>query len=142
MADTFSRKKRSWIMSRIKGCDTKPEKTIRTSLKRMGYRIRRCDKSLPGSPDIVLRGRKKVIFINGCFWHGHKFCRRSQRPSSNRAFWNKKIDGNIKRDQKVRRKLKKMGWDILVVWGCQLKDNAYLTTSLAKFIGRRKKGDI
>jgi DNA mismatch endonuclease, patch repair protein len=142
MADTFSRKKRSWIMSRIKGRDTKPEKIVRTILKSMGCRIRRYDTTLPGNPDIVLKDKWKIIFVHGCFWHGHKSCSRSRRPSTNRAFWNRKIDGNIERDLKVRRKLKNMGWRILVVWECQLKDNTHLKTSLAKFIGQRTRRSI
>src|SRR5579871_686147 len=115
MADTFSPKKRSWIMSRIRGRDTKPEKIVRTILRRMGYRIQKYDKRLPGNPDIVLKRKKKVIFVHGCFWHGHKLCQRSRRPSTNRAFWNRKIDGNIRRDIRVRRQLRRMGWDALVL---------------------------
>ena len=142
MADTFNHKKRSWIMSRIKGRDTKPEKIVQKILTDMGHHIRRYDKSLPGNPDIILKDKRKIIFVHGCFWHGHKRCRRSHRPSTNRTFWNKKIDGNIKRDEKVRRKLKKLGWDILVVWECQLKDNAHLKDSINKFIDRRTRRNI
>lgn len=124
MADIFSRKKRSWIMSRIKGRDTKPEKIVRTILKSMGYRIQKYDKNLPGNPDIVLSIKNKVIFVHGCFWHGHKLCQRSRRPSTNRKFWNKKIDGNISRDLKVRRKLRRMGWNVLILWECRIHKNA------------------
>jgi DNA mismatch endonuclease (patch repair protein) len=121
MADTFSRKKRSWIMSRIKGRGTQPEKIVRTILRRRGFHIRGYDKSLPGSPDIVLKDRKKVIFINGCFWHAHRLCQRSRRPTTNREFWNKKIDGNIRRDLRVRRQLRRLGWNVLVLWECRIK---------------------
>src|SRR5208282_5206647 len=136
MADTFSRKKRSWIMSRIKGHDTKPEKTIRKILKKMGLGIKKYDKNLPGNPDIVLKDKKKVIFVHGCFWHGHRRCLRSRRPSTNRLFWNKKINGNIKRDQKVLRKLRGLGWKYLIVWECRMKDNAKLEVILLKFTGQ------
>lgn len=121
MADTFSRKKRSWIMSRIKGRDTKPEIIIRTIIKHKRLSFRENDKNLPGSPDIVLNNRKKIIFIHGCFWHGHKLCQRSRRPMTNRVFWNKKIDGNIQRDLKTGRKLRRMGWNVIVLWECQIR---------------------
>ena len=141
MADTFSHKKRSWIMSRIKGRGTRPEKTVRTILRRMGFNIRGYDKNLPGSPDIVLRDRKKVIFINGCFWHGHKLCQRSRRPTTNRTFWNKKIDGNIRRDLRVRRQLRRLNWDVLVLWECQInKRRVSVETRLKNYLknGKRK----
>jgi DNA mismatch endonuclease (patch repair protein) len=140
MADTFSRKKRSWIMSRIKGRDTKPEKTVQTILKRMGCHIRRYDKTLPGSPDIVLKSLKKVIFINGCFWHGHKLCQRSRRPATNRAFWNEKIDGNIRRDLRVRRQLKRLGWDVLALWECQIrKKPIVINNRIYRYLNRKEK---
>lgn len=123
-------------MSRIKGHDTNPEKIVRNVLRRMGYRIQKYDKNLPGNPDIVLKNRKKAIFIHGCFWHGHKLCQRSRRPSTNRAFWNRKIDGNIRRDLRVRRRLKRLGWDVLVLWECSLKEDKYMP-KLMKFFGRK-----
>jgi len=105
MTDVFSQEKRSWIMSRVKGRDTKPEILVRSFIFRMGFRFRLHRRDLPGTPDIVLPRHGKVIFVHGCFWHGHKRCPRSKRPTTNENFWNKKLDGNIKRDKRYRREL-------------------------------------
>lgn len=134
MADTFSPKKRSWIMSRIKGRDTKPEKAVYGLLRRLGYKPHRNVKALPGRPDLVLNDEKKVIFINGCFWHGHKLCQRSRRPATNRKFWKAKIESNVRRDLRVKRQLRRSGWDVLVVWECRLKDGPKTTEKLIKFL--------
>jgi DNA mismatch endonuclease (patch repair protein) len=92
MTDLFTKTKRSWIMSRVKGRDSKLEIQIRSTIHRMGYRFRIHRRDLPGNPDIVLPRYRKIIFINGCFWHGHKKCLRSKRPRSNKLFWDKKLD--------------------------------------------------
>ena len=88
MTDVFSQEKRSWIMSRVKGRDTKPEILVRSFIFRMGFRFRLHRRDLPGTPDIVLPRHSKVIFVHGCFWHGHKRCPRSKRPTTNANFWN------------------------------------------------------
>lgn len=134
MADKFSRQKRSQIMSRIKGTDTKPEKRVRSCLHRMGYRFRLHAGNLPGKPDIVLPRHKKVIFVHGCFWHGHKECKRSALPKINHDFWQQKIDGNILRDQRVIAELKSLGWCVLIVWECQAKNPDNLKTILHDFM--------
>lgn len=134
MADKFLNEKISVRMSRVKHYDTPQEKAVRSLLHRMGYRFRLHVKVLPGNPDIVLPRHKKVIFVHGCFWHGHKGCRRSTRPKSNVDFWNAKIDGNIKRDVRVRKEFKKLGWKTLVVWECQLKDLDKLCKKLNYFV--------
>jgi DNA mismatch endonuclease (patch repair protein) len=121
MADTFTHENRSRLMSRVKGRDTKPEKLVRSLLHAMGYRFRLHRKDLPGKPDIVLPKHKKVIFVHGCFWHGHLDCSRAARPASNREFWDRKIDGNIARDRKAKEELSAMGWEMLIVWTCQMK---------------------
>lgn len=128
MADKFSKEKRSQIMSRIKGKDTKPELLIRSLIHQSGYRYSLHKKDLPGNPDIVFTKRKKVIFIHGCFWHGHKNCRRGSRPATNKKFWDEKISKNITRDKRNYRKLAKLGWQKLVLWECQLikVEDAYL----------------
>src|SRR5215813_14226357 len=105
MTDMFAPPERSRIMSRVKDRDTAPEKRVRSILHRMGYRFGLRSAKLPGKPDIVLTRHKKVVFVHGCFWHGHEGCRRSARPESNVEFWNRKIDGNIARDAKVRQEL-------------------------------------
>jgi len=121
-------------MSRVKGRDTKPEILVRSVVHRMGYRFRVHRKDLPGNPDIVLPKHGKVIFVHGCFWHGHKRCQRSKRPASNKRFWNRKLDGNIKRDKRFQRKLRRMGWKVLVVWQCETKDPERLLGKLERFL--------
>lgn len=120
MADNFSKKKRSQIMSKVTSKNTKPELTIRKALFSEGYRYRLHRKDLPGNPDIVFPGRKKVLFINGCFWHGHK-CKKAALPKTNRPFWEKKLSSNAKRDKQNIRKLKEMGWLSMVIWQCKIK---------------------
>ncbi len=134
MTDVFSKEKRSWIMSRVKGRDTKPEILVRSFVHRMGYRFRIHGRDLPGNPDIVLPRHGKVIFVHGCFWHGHNRCPRSKRPTTNKSFWNKKLDGNIKRDRRFRRSLVLKGWGILVVWQCETGDPDRLLRKLERFL--------
>ncbi|WP_321530604.1 DNA mismatch endonuclease Vsr [uncultured Desulfuromonas sp.] len=132
--DTFSREKRSRIMSRIRSKDTKPEKIVRSLLHKMGYRFRLHRKDLPGKPDIVLPRLHKVIFVHGCFWHGHHDCKRSKRPTSNQSFWQKKLDQNIDRDKQAISDLKKIGWDVQVIWSCQVTDSEQLKKILSAFL--------
>ena len=134
MTDVFSKEKRSWIMSRVKGRDTKPELLVRSFVHRMGFRFRVHRGDLPGNPDIVLPRHGKVIFVHGCFWHGHKRCPRSKRPTTNKRFWNKKLDGNIERDKRFQRKLRRMGWKVLVVWQCETKRPERLLGKLERFL--------
>lgn len=132
--DVFSREKRSQIMSRVSGKNTKPELIVRSLLHNMGYRFRLHRKDLPGQPDITLPKYNKVIFIHGCFWHGHKDCRRSKRPTTNKKFWHKKLDKNIARDKTNIKYLKELGWDTLVVWTCEVKDVNRLKNKLISFL--------
>ena len=134
MSDVFSKVKRSRIMSRVKGRDTKPEILIRSFVHRMGFRFRVHRRDLPGNPDIVLPRYKKAIFVHGCFWHGHKRCRRSKRPTTNEQFWNKKLDGNIERDKRFRRRLHQMNWEVLVVWQCEIRNPEKLLRKLEGFL--------
>ncbi len=120
-------------MANIKGRDTSPEKSVRSRLRRLGIRFRGQVEKLPGTPDFVLQGQKKVIFVHGCFWHGHKGCNRSARPESNKPFWDKKIDGNIMRDRRNLRNLKKENWQVLVIWQCQIKDENKLMKRILRF---------
>lgn len=121
MTDNLTPTQRSQCMSRIKGKDTKPEKTIRSLLHRMGYRFRIHRRDLPGNPDIVLPKYKKVIFVHGCFWHGHEGCNRAKIPGSNKAFWHEKLSKNIERDRQNQKKIKILGWDYLIIWQCEIK---------------------
>lgn len=120
MTDIFSTEQRSHIMRQIKGKGTKPEITVRKYLFSRGFRYRVNVRRLPGSPDIVLRKYHTVIFIHGCFWHGHEGCRPASRPKTNSEFWEHKITRNKSRDAETREKLKAMGWNTIVVWECQL----------------------
>lgn len=109
-------------MSRIKGGDTKPEIAVRKILHGLGFRFRLHDKRLPGKPDIVLPRHKKIIFVHGCFWHGHTVCKRSKIPGSNVDFWQAKITANMERDTRNLEALKSLGWNTLVVWTCEKKN--------------------
>ena len=108
-------------MSCIKGKNTKPEEIVRKYLFSQGFRYRKNDKRLPGTPDIVLPKYKTVIFVNGCFWHGHQGCRYFVVPKTNTDFWMNKIDTNRIRDQKKISELEAMGWKVIVIWECELK---------------------
>lgn len=132
--DIFNKSKRSWIMSHVKGKDTKPEILVRSIVHKLGYRFQTHKSDLPGKPDIVLVRHQKVIFVHGCFWHGHKRCVRSSRPQSNKSFWAKKLDKNIARDKRTRRELDKNGWKALIIWTCETKNILKLQNKIAKFL--------
>lgn len=119
--DNHTKEVRSYNMSRIKSINSKPEELVRKYLFSQGLRYRKNVKRLPGKPDIVLSKYKTIVFVNGCFWHGHKGCRYFVMPKSNTEYWNKKIDNNVKRDELVYQQLSELGWNILVVWECELK---------------------
>jgi DNA mismatch endonuclease (patch repair protein) len=121
MPDIYSKKKRSDIMSHISGKETKPEILVRKFLFANGFRFRKNVKDLPGKPDIVLSKYKIVIFVNGCFWHGHD-CKRGTLPESNHEFWAKKIGGNVERDRIVLAKLQQQGWKVIIVWQCEIRN--------------------
>ena len=115
-------KERSKNMAAIKSKNTNPEIKVRKLLHSLGYRFRLHKKELPGSPDIVLKKYKTVIFVHGCFWHRHKECKYATNPKTREEFWNKKFLSNIERDIKVRERIKAAGWKSIVVWECELKD--------------------
>lgn len=121
MADVHSKKIRSYNMSQIKGRDTKPEIMVRKYLFSCGFRYRLYSKKLPGSPDIILRKYRTVIFINGCFWHGHEGCQYFVVPKTRTDFWLNKINTNILNDKKNTVQLEAMGWHVITVWECELK---------------------
>jgi DNA mismatch endonuclease (patch repair protein) len=124
MTDVHTQEQRSYNMSRIKGKNTKPEKTLRSLLHMHGFRYRVHVSYLPGCPDIVLPKYKSVIFVHGCFWHLHSRCKYAATPKSRPEFWQEKLTGNVERDRKNITLLKKSGWYPIVVWECQLKRNA------------------
>lgn len=120
MADTHTKEVRSRNMSHIRSINSKPEETVRKYLFAHGFRYRKNVKTLPGKPDIVLPKYKTVIFVNGCFWHKHD-CPRFRWPSSNTDYWIPKIQRNIERDQQTHAELVSLGWNVIVVWECELK---------------------
>lgn len=133
MADVFTPAERSAIMARIKGQNTKPEILVRKLVHSLGYRFRLHQNTIPGKPDLALPRHKKIIFVHGCFWHGHVGCVRATLPSTNIEFWKNKILGNKDRDARVRRKLRRGGWQVLVIWQCQTKSIESLTERLKLF---------
>lgn len=110
-------------MSQIKGKNTKPEEIVRKYLFSQGFRYRKNVAKLPGKPDIVLPKYRTVIFVNGCFWHMHQGCKYFVWPKHNAEFWKEKITGNAERDQRKRQELEELGWRVIIVWECQLKDS-------------------
>lgn len=120
--DKFSPEVRSRMMSRVKAKNTKPELLLRKFLFSKGYRYRLHVKYLPGKPDIVLPKYKTVIFVNGCFWHGHEACKKAALPQSNKEFWEKKISSNMKRDSLHYESLESSGWKVIVIWSCQIPE--------------------
>ena len=141
MSDKLTPQQRSWNMSRIRGKNTKPELLVRRLVHSKGYRFRLHGRSgsvrLPGKPDLVFAGRRKVIFVNGCFWHFHD-CRVGQHaPKANAEFWAAKRSRTRERDADQRRQLQEAGWDVLTVWECELKDGSALESLLVDFLDPR-----
>ena len=135
--DKFSPEKRSRNMAQIKGKNTKPEILVRSLLHCMGYRFRLHGKKLPGKPDIVLAKYKAVIFVHGCFWHGHENCKRATLPETRPEFWEKKISGNRIRDNNNIAALENLGYRCLIVWQCELKDKVLLEQRLSDFLNAK-----
>ncbi len=125
MIDRLTAEERSALMRRIRAKHTKPELFVRSLVHRLGYRFRLHRRDLPGKPDLVFPGRRKVILVNGCFWHYHDDpnCKRARLPKSNQAFWTPKLEGNRERDKLNQAQLKALGWEVLVIWECQIPRN-------------------
>ena len=133
-ADKLTRKARSNLMSRVRNRDTGPERAVRRLLTDMGYRYRLQYKKVPGRPDIAFPGRRKLIWVHGCFWHQHPDCPKATLPKSRRNFWIPKLNGNRRRDIAVQKEAQRLGWRILVVWECELRDSVQLTGQLSQFL--------
>lgn len=133
MPDRLSADKRSRLMGRVRGKNTKPEMIVRSVVHRMGFRFRLHRKNLPGTPDIVLPKHKKIILVHGCFWHGHD-CPRSKHPASHQEFWDRKLNSNIERDARNHSALEASGWSILVVWECETRKPELLLEKLRGFL--------
>lgn len=123
MTDRISKEKRSWNMSRIRSKDTKPEIKVRSYLFKLGFRFRKNVQKLPGKPDIVLPKYSTVIFINGCFWHHHQGCRYAYIPKTRTEFWLNKFYQNTENDKKNKVILQQLGWKVVVIWECMLKND-------------------
>jgi len=121
-------------MRRIKSKDSTPELTVRHLVHRLGYRYRLHDHNLPGRPDLVFRGRRKIIFVHGCFWHVHRHCKLAHVPASRQEYWQPKLQRNRARDGMHRRALKQLGWSVLIVWECEVS-SARLTERIRRFLG-------
>lgn len=140
--DVFSKEKRSAVMARVGSGDTAPEIFVRSLLHRLGYRFRLHRRDLPGTPDIVMPGRHTVIFVHGCFWHQHTNCSAAARPTSNRDYWNAKLDGNIARDKRCQKLLRSLGWKVVVVWECETQNLLRLEKRLRRALGRVNKAPL
>ena len=130
MTDVYDAAKRSAVMRRVKGRDTTPEMKVRKALTKLGARYRLHRKDLPGRPDVVLPGRRLVIFVHGCFWHGHDCARGARVPKQNRDYWVAKVARNVVRDAASRDALAALGWRVETLWECDLKDAAALEARL------------
>ncbi|WP_445233914.1 very short patch repair endonuclease [Duganella rhizosphaerae] len=135
MVDSIDQAARSALMARIRGKNTRPELIVRKLVFAAGYRYRLHVRTLPGSPDLVFPGRKKVIFVHGCFWHLHDNCNLARIPKSRVEFWSDKLNGNKARDARSYDALRQAGWQVHVVWECQLGDLAALEEDLHVFLG-------
>ncbi|MEV4782140.1 very short patch repair endonuclease [Burkholderia sp. LMU1-1-1.1] len=135
MVDSLDQAARSAVMARIRGKNTRPEMIVRKLVFAAGYRYRLHVRKLPGSPDLVFPARKKVIFVHGCFWHRHDNCAASRIPQSRTDFWSEKLNGNKARDQRNQEALIDAGWQILVIWECELGDLTMLGERLRLFLG-------
>lgn len=135
--DTRSPEQRRRIMQSVGRKDTGAEVAVRRLLHRLGYRYRLHVGTLPGKPDIAFAPRRRVVFVHGCFWHGHG-CKKGQLPKSNQAYWQPKIESNKSRDASVQARLEADGWRVLTVWECQTKDDIGLSAELSSFLGAPK----
>lgn len=132
--DKLSKERRSWNMSRIPREHTAPELLVRSLLHRLGYRFRLHRRDLPGRPDVVLPKYSVALFVQGCFWHRHKECKYTYSPKSNKAFWEDKFRKNVARDARNKQLLQKMGWKVLYVWECEIREPARLARKLIRAI--------
>jgi len=134
MADHLTKERRSWNMSRIRSKNTTPEKQVRSTLHKMGFRFRIHVDKLLGKPDVVLKKYNTVIFCHGCFWHQHPGCKRATKPKTNKKFWEPKLKRNKERFKEVKKKLKNMGWKVIVIWECEAKDDKKLRKIIERYL--------
>jgi DNA mismatch endonuclease (patch repair protein) len=136
--DRLTPTQRSENMRRIKSKNSTPELRVRSLVHRMGYRYRLHNQSLPGRPDLVFAQRKKIIFLHGCFWHAHQ-CRIAHTPGSRQEYWTSKLQRNAARDREHQQRLTALGWQVLVIWECELTDMQALMERVRKFLGKARR---
>lgn len=134
MVDKVTSQVRSRIMAQVKSKGMKPEMQVRRLLHGLGYRYRLHKEDLPGKPDLVFPARRKVVFVNGCFWHFHSVCSKVRIPATNRDYWVEKLERNRARDKRNVDRLEEMGWAVMTVWECQLQDTASTAERLVAFL--------
>lgn len=142
MVDTITKEERSRIMGLVRNKDTRPEMVVRRLIHSMGFRYRLHQGGLPGRPDLVFAGRRKVIFVNGCFWHRHEGCSLARIPKSRTEFWTAKLSANRERDERNIAALRALGWDVMVLWECQLVDEPGLRRLVFDFLAGESPGAI
>jgi len=134
MTDHLSPERRSENMRRVRSKNSLPEMAVRKLVHGLGYRYRLHAKDLPGKPDLVFPSRRCILFVHGCFWHGHENCRKAQKPATNQQFWVAKLEKNYERDRLNLRALRRLGWRVMVVWECQTENLNKLTPKLCRFL--------
>lgn len=139
MVDSLSRPERSEMMRRIRSRNTKPELVVRSCVHRLGYRFRLHDRQLPGSPDLVLRRLRMVIFVHGCFWHRHPGCKDCSTPKTRTEFWSAKFRANCARDAKATSALSRAGWNVVVVWECETEGLSRLSRRLGRLLSKAEQ---
>lgn len=135
MADVFSKAQRSKVMARVRSRGTSPEIVVYRTLKNLGYSLSMHRIDLPGTPDVLVENQT-AVFVNGCFWHQHSTCKAADRPRSNRKYWDKKLSSNVRRDRRVARALRKLGFSVVTLWECRLRSPACLESYVASRLGR------
>ena len=132
--DHVTPERRSALMARILGKNTKPEIAVRRIVWRLGYRYSLHNHRLPGSPDLVLTRHRKILFVHGCFWHSHPGCKKAKPPKTRLDYWMPKLAANAERDRRKESDLRKLGWDVLVIWQCELHEPEELEAKLSRFM--------
>ncbi|MEJ8574150.1 very short patch repair endonuclease [Microbaculum marinum] len=142
MADRLTPERRSYLMSRVRGKDTIPELRVRKLAHALGYRFRLHRRDLPGKPDLVFPRLGKIAFVHGCFWHRHEGCRLATPSKSRTEFWEAKFARNVERDQRVQEELRKLGWDVIVIWECETRDPRKLENKVRRFLAEESQGAV
>jgi len=139
MVDNLSQEQRSLNMASIRSKDTEPEQIVRSFLHKRGFRFKLYNDTLPGKPDITLAKFDTVVFVNGCFWHCHSGCKRATIPKSNRRYWKSKLENNVKQLDNNKRRLRRLGWKVIEIWECEIKDQKKIEKRFVKLLNQKRK---